>query len=294
MKQTYTQEEIENEIKFLKNTFDIVRLVNPVMGSVMKKDSHNGLVASGCFCFEAWNKNQRCKNCISALAFSQRNKQTKLEYIGSSLFCIISRYVTVDSQELVLETVTSFKPEYTAKILGEETRSGEMIKFYRQTIIDDLTGLYNRRFLRENLPVFIMKAKTDGSLLGVLFISIDNLQQIISEYGLVAGDSAVTAVASSLHATIADRPDDFIARFSDDGFVAVIENTDILKLEDISKKLMRAVSRTSVADYPFVTASVTIGGTVSFEGANYEKLMSVADRHLFKAKQLGKGACYIK
>lgn len=294
MKQIYTQREIEHEIEMLKNTFDIVRLVNPVMGSVMKYDSRRVLVSNGCFCFEAWNKNQRCKNCISALAFSNHSKQTKLEYIGNRLYSIIARYVVVDGSELVLEAVSSFDVKYTSKILNSEGHPGELIRLYKQISIDDLTGLYNRRFFRESLPPLVLKSNSNGSNLGVLFIDIDNLKQINDEAGHVAGDSAITAIAASLHMTVSENANDFVVRLGGDEFVAVIEDATDQKLEDISRKILRAVSRTAINDYPFIKSSVSIGGATTAEADNYEQLLSVADKRLYKAKAMGKGVCCIK
>lgn len=294
MKTIYTQSEINGEIETLKNTFDIVRLVNPVMGSVMKYDGHGELVPGGCFCFEAWNKNGRCKNCISALAFSEHNKQSKLEYIGNKLYSIVARYAVVDGFELVLEAVSSFDDKYVSKILDDESRAGELIRLYRQISVDDLTGLYNRRFFRETLPPLLLKAKSDNAPLGILFIDIDNLNQINDFSGQSAGDSTIKSVAASLHELLRENPDDFIARFGGDEFVAVITNATTEKLETISAKILRAVSRTAVDDYPFIKVSVSIGGAASFEDDNYEHLLALADKRLFRAKSLGKGRYCVK
>lgn len=294
MKQIYTQSEIEHEINLLKNTFDIVRLVNPVMGSVIRYDARGNLVSSGCFCFETWNKNQRCKNCISAVAFSNHCKQTKLESIGNKLYNVIARYIVVDGLELVLEAVSSFDADYASKILSGDGHSKELINLYKQVSIDDLTGLYNRRYFRENLPPLILKAESSSAQLGVLFVDIDNFKKINDEAGHVAGDCVLTSIASSLHMIISENPNDFVARFGGDKFVAVIENANAQKLESVSQKILRTVNRTAISDYPFIKASVSIGGAVTGEAENYEQLLSAVDKRLYKAKSMGKGVFCVK
>lgn len=75
-----TRHEWEVMLKELKKVFSIVRLLNEDELRTGRLQGSTDM-AEGCECYALWNKNSRCDNCISRVAFAEKGKRTKLEFI---------------------------------------------------------------------------------------------------------------------------------------------------------------------------------------------------------------------
>ncbi|WP_025209462.1 sensor domain-containing protein [Hippea sp. KM1] len=109
-----------------------------------------------------------------------------------------------------------------------------------QAMHDQLTDLYNRYALEEELTRAIERAKRNNTLLAVCLIDLDNFKPINDKYGHEVGDIVLKTIAKRLKATI--RKSDFLARFGGDEFVLLLENIKGQEcLESIFKKIEKAV-----------------------------------------------------
>lgn len=101
MKHDYTYNELISEIKILRNTFDIVRVVDPIICKVISeeilKESDTvdklmpellsaGLTGKDGFCFNVWSNESRCSNCISARTLIDKDFYVKFENINKNLY----------------------------------------------------------------------------------------------------------------------------------------------------------------------------------------------------------------
>lgn len=118
MGNNYTLSDIRVEMEVLKNTFDIVRLVEPIMrvecsvcGATVDYDEYN--------CYSVWTKVERCENCISAKSLQEKKNYTKFEFVDKDIYFVIARYLVVDDLELVLELVTKVKDGRNQPVLIE-------------------------------------------------------------------------------------------------------------------------------------------------------------------------------
>jgi diguanylate cyclase (GGDEF)-like protein len=85
---------------------------------------------------------------------------------------------------------------------------------------DPLTGLYNRRRMRELLEAAIGEAALQSQYVGLLFIDLNGFKGINDEYGHAAGDKILTTVASRIAARV--RTGDLVCRYGGDEFVVVL------------------------------------------------------------------------
>ncbi|MEP6547245.1 MAG: GGDEF domain-containing protein [Gammaproteobacteria bacterium] len=87
---------------------------------------------------------------------------------------------------------------------------------------DELTGLYNRRRMREMLESAIEEAARQEQCVGLLFIDLNGFKGINDEYGHAAGDKILTTVATRIAARV--RNSDIVCRYGGDEFVVVLPN----------------------------------------------------------------------
>ncbi|MEY9852245.1 diguanylate cyclase (GGDEF)-like protein [Leifsonia sp. EB41] len=154
----------------------------------------------------------------------------------------------------------------------------------KAAMLDEVTGLPNRRLFDENLQQ-TERAHTDK--VAVLFIDLDGFKAINDTLGHAAGDTVLKAVAERLSQTF--RQEDMIARYGGDEFIAalhVADTTDALELADRA----RAAIAEDFAGIPpelSITASVGIAITNEVTGQSIDHLIRLADQAMYAAKRGG-------
>jgi diguanylate cyclase (GGDEF)-like protein len=155
---------------------------------------------------------------------------------------------------------------------------------------DSLTGLPNRRLLFELAGKALESARRAGSILGVLFIDIDDFKPINDNFGHAAGDSALVEIAERLRNHV--RASDIIARIGGDEFVAVLTNVKaIADIERVAEKLIAMCSKSISLGWGSSTIGVSMGISVyPADGAAMEELLNKADSAMYGIKHAGKQA----
>ena len=88
-----TKQESEEMMAQLRKVFEFARLLDAdVLESGNLKDETNE-DGFPCKCYEFWKKGTRCKNCISREALEKKTELLKLEYLNSTIYQVISKYV---------------------------------------------------------------------------------------------------------------------------------------------------------------------------------------------------------
>jgi diguanylate cyclase (GGDEF)-like protein len=156
---------------------------------------------------------------------------------------------------------------------------------------DELTGLPNRRCFDETAEREWKRAIRDGSPISVLVADVDLFKAYNDTYGHLSGDKALQVVASCIQATI-KRPADFGARFGGEEFALLLPSTDAQGAVKVAEALRAAVAASKSA-YPGDLdrdISVSVGATSVWpqRGDEFERTFVVADRALFRAKELGR------
>lgn len=156
-------------------------------------------------------------------------------------------------------------------------------------VSDELTGVYNRRYIYERLPFEILKSVADKTSLTVFMTDLDEFKKINDCYGHVAGDYALRAFAKVLKGYVRkDR--DWVARYGGDEFLVVLGATDSKDAYHIVERMRQKVQASEI-EYEGQTLKFTasFGGCVlESEGIAVEKLIACADKQLYRAKQEGR------
>ncbi len=158
---------------------------------------------------------------------------------------------------------------------------------------DALTGVANRRALREYLSDALDAAQPVMGKLAVLMIDLDHFKTINDRHGHVAGDLVLKEVAQRMLQLL--REGQLLSRYDADEFVAVI---DYDGSEDVVRRLAsRIIERVSMP-ISFGDLSLQVGASVGValspaHGTLDEELLRKADIAVRRAKEEGRGVCRI-
>jgi diguanylate cyclase (GGDEF)-like protein len=159
----------------------------------------------------------------------------------------------------------------------------------REATTDEMTGLYNYRFLVGYLDQQVNVAERASSPLSVLMLDLDHFKAINDSHGHPAGDRVLRQFASLTLETI--RKSDLAARYGGEEFVVVMANTGRGDAEVVADKIRAAVEAMVVRldDGSEVGLTVSIGGVTFPEGTRGARnLLDLADRALYAAKRYGR------
>jgi diguanylate cyclase (GGDEF)-like protein len=158
----------------------------------------------------------------------------------------------------------------------------------RMALLDELTGVPNRRAFDRALAARMGDAQREGRPLSTLMIDIDLFKTFNDTLGHPEGDVALTAVARLLAGTLR-RPADFIARYGGEEFVVLLPNTPGEGAEVVARRMTRAVHDAALAfEHGIdrrVTVSIGMASAVTSTGAD---LLRQADLALYLAKRAGR------
>ncbi|MEZ5956295.1 MAG: PleD family two-component system response regulator [Hyphomonadaceae bacterium] len=157
-------------------------------------------------------------------------------------------------------------------------------------ITDQLTGLYNRRFLFTQLEPLVQRAQCGGDPVSIMAIDLDHFKRCNDTFGHDVGDAVLREFAARLASNT--RPSDYACRQGGEEFVVIMPRTtgDIACLA--AERLRRAIAASAfmipgLGQQLEVTISI---GVASTEGGddNPESLMKRADEALYEAKRGGR------
>ncbi|HWF57006.1 MAG TPA: diguanylate cyclase [Candidatus Dormibacteraeota bacterium] len=160
----------------------------------------------------------------------------------------------------------------------------------RQASIDDLTGLYNHRFLIDYLGQQVALAERLNTSLAILVLDIDHFKAVNDTHGHPAGDAVLSAFAQTLTGSI--RRADLAARYGGEEFIVVMSNTSAADARRVAEKIRAAAEAMAV---PIDGGRSSASLTVSVGGAAYPEdtitaaeLLATADAALYDAKNGGR------
>ncbi len=163
-------------------------------------------------------------------------------------------------------------------------------KLERVSIHDELTGLYNYRYLHTRLADEFKKAERQHEPLACCVLDIDQLKAMNDRGGRAFGDAILRGVADVIRKSVRDS--DVIARYGGDEFLMILPSTHFAGSLAVSERIWRDVGA-RVWDLPAakvnITASLGVALFPSRDVRTREALLKAADLALLQAKRGGGG-----
>jgi diguanylate cyclase (GGDEF)-like protein len=208
-------------------------------------------------------------------------------YLGGkvgNIFQIVYEAEIEEFIELLIPYIKGYLNE-SAPVLEARTYM-DLLK--EQAIIDPLTGLYNRRFLKETINTITAQIKRSGTTLGILAIDVDYFKQINDTYGHDAGDKVLVEVAKTIKSSI--RESDIAVRYGGEEFLVLLIDVQPGSTVHVAEKIRKAVE-SKVIDIGTAQLKKTVSIGVSEFPVDTDKIwqcIKFADIALYKAKEEGR------
>jgi diguanylate cyclase (GGDEF)-like protein len=160
----------------------------------------------------------------------------------------------------------------------------------RLTITDDLTKLYNYRYLKKYLEMDVKRCLRHKKKVSLLFIDLDGFKRINDTLGHLVGSHALAEIGQVFKQVV--RNTDVVGRYGGDEFVIILPDTPLDSALDIAERI-----RKKVEEWELVVQNRSIRLTVSLGVANCpqhtstaEGLIQKADAAMYRAKELSKNS----
>lgn len=159
-----------------------------------------------------------------------------------------------------------------------------------QANVDELTGLYNRRFLEDYARKLLAMASRKGTSVSVIMMDLDHFKTFNDRYGHELGDRILRQFAKTV--SHAMRETNLAARHGGEEFVVLLPDTGARDCLVVAERIRNAVSRMVVpsgTDQPLPKITVSAGIAVYPEhGHSVEELLVASDKALYESKRSGR------
>jgi len=289
-------QEIAERLSIFKDLYTFIRIVEPE-----KKEARLSEVDGSCSpvttCYAFWNRLVPCENCVSMRAITEKKVISKIEFAEGRTYFVQAIPMELRGEDFIVEMLKDITEDRI--LLFEEQGTMDLHEYIRivnaKLVTDELTGLFNRRFIAERLPADLYQAKLHNQSISIIMADIDHFKKINDTYGHVVGDCVLKELAALLQKSIQD-PVNWVARYGGEEFLLVLRFSE-------KEEVIQAVERirNTIQEHPFVCNDKTLHITCSF-GVNYihdtdstvTKAIEDADQNLYKAKESGRNRTVIQ
>ncbi|MCD6288093.1 MAG: diguanylate cyclase, partial [Candidatus Hydrogenedentes bacterium] len=163
-------------------------------------------------------------------------------------------------------------------------------KLEHLAVRDELTGIYNRRALMENLALEMARSKRYKRPISAIMLDIDHFKRVNDTYGHGTGDAVLRHVASTIQKVV--RETDVFGRYGGEEFVLVLSETGMAETKLLQERVRSAVDRAVFSTNEHrIHVTVSTGGS-SFDGTDDsvtpELLLKRSDQALYQSKRSGR------
>jgi two-component system, cell cycle response regulator len=288
-------EQVKDRLSIFKNLYDVIRIIDPVNKKVLEVDGYKDEIRER-LCYHLWGRDEFCENCVSMRSYLENDTFVKLQHKENKVCLLTATSIVINNNLYIVEILKdiSDKGEIKDRNIGDSHSAEKIISEINDKIIrDELTGIYNRRFINERLPVDINNSNIKEQALSVIMTDIDSFKRINDQYGYIIGNRTLVDFTRLLKSCIRESSD-WLARYEGEEFLIVLNNTDCERAYKVAERIRRLLENTK-----FIYDDISINITSSFgiyslkdREEDAETLISNADKCLYEAKRLGRNTTF--
>lgn len=287
--------ELKQHVGFLRKMYQVVRIVEPTTKKVFVNEGDLSTYKDG-FCYSFWENGSYCENCISTRARIENDIVYKLEYAPDKVFMVTAIPIKTEDKVVVIEMMKDITDSMVIDTV--DNRDKEVMKDYimninNMIVRDELTGVFNRRFINERLPVDIVQSKIYKYPISIIISDIDYFREINNTYGHLEGDKKLKEYANILSKYIGSGKN-WVARYGGDEFIVCLVDTGKEEGIKIANELRNKVYKEMLPmeDNKPISGSFGLYTLLPEDLKTAEELIEITDIYLYKAKEKGRNRIY--
>ena len=217
------------------------------------------------------------------------NENENVARDGTRLWITWRNTPIVEAEGRLVEILSTGVDTTDRKRAEEALRESEE-RFRDLAVRDDLTGLYNRRYLYQGLAALIGASEAAGAPFSVLFLDLDRFKRLVDSRGHLNGSLAIHEVAATLRSRLADPA--WAVAYAGDEFVVVLPGMARAEALEKARELQRCIRETPYLASTGRTERLSASfGVASYpdDARDLEGLLALGDQALFSVKKRGRG-----
>jgi diguanylate cyclase (GGDEF)-like protein len=206
--------------------------------------------------------------------------QAAIEHFRSDEIYISLGTLTIVTKEM--------EAEEHLKRVRNELRESEK-KFREQAIHDNLTDLYNTRYLYKALTELIAQSTEKEQCFSLIFMDIDNFKHVVDTHGHLNASKTLQEIAVTIKAALRDPS--YGVAYGGDEFVLVLPGFNRRQGVDTAKKIRSRIKESIYLQEKGLNVQVNVSMGVStfpHDGKTQSELLALADQAMFSVKERGK------
>jgi len=175
--------------------------------------------------------------------------------------------------------------ELTRQLKREQQTGAELKQLAHH---DSLTGLPNRLYFQNELPILLQQSQQKQQLLALMFIDLDNFKTVNDSWGHDYGDEVLCIVANRMQQVL--RNHDLLCRLGGDEFAVLLPGiADSAGAEQLADRLIKAVRQPMLVQQQLMPVGATVGiAFYPLHASDAAQLLQKSDEAMYAAKKAGK------
>jgi len=209
---------------------------------------------------------------------------------GSRVYALLGLRGTPDAEALNSPLLNFFQRQARLALINAERNAQAQSLIY----IDDLTKLYNGRYLNVVLDREMKRSERYRNFFCVLFMDIDFFKRVNDAHGHLIGSRVLVEVGSVLRACVRDS--DTVVRYGGDEFVVLLVETNANEAMIVAERMRKMVEEEVFVNEEGLRIRLTISvGIAAFpeHATTKQNLLTLADQAMYRGKESTRNVVYL-